>query len=271
MADIEGTVTISKAVTIDTKGFAFNYTVATGFHATKNGNIITVVELVESVWSITGDNTGWATEKAREIMMYQTDDANVFVAYNVTFDSTTASQGDSKDYNEFKIRQDNAWTTSYGVGACVKAGYKVGLLSRNTGIEEDGTYDIYFNSSTKQIAVMPVGKTWSDAVEPEFNDGEATCTWGIVGSMNGWGTPDVAMYWDGTYWYAKGVQFEANDQFKCRQNHEWNWEYGGNNIQVAKNMSNSDGNIKASAKCTYDVYVSKTTHKVWFKAAGQRP
>ena len=270
--NIDGEYTIEKACTIDTKGFAFNYTVATGFRATKNENIITVVKLEASVWTIIGDHNSW-TEGDTETVMYKTSTDNVFVAYNVTFSDTTKAQGDSKDYNEFKIRQNKAWTTSYGVGACAKAGYKVKLRAnyRNTGIEENGTYDIYFNLSTKEIAVMPVGETWSDAVEPKFNDGNATCTWGIAGSMTGWNAPDIAMYWDGTYWYAKGVQFEKNDTFKCRQNGAWDWQYGNNNKQSATSIGNDGDNIKATAKCCYDVYVSKTQHKVWFKAAGQRP
>lgn len=122
---------------------------------------------------------------------------------------------------------------------------------------------------------MPVGQTWEDAKDPEFNDGDATCTWGIVGSMNGWNAPDVAMYWDGTYWYAKGVQFKNGDTFKCRQNTAWDWQYNANNISGTTANIASDGtgdnNFKASKDCSYDVYVSKTQHKVWFKAAGQRP
>lgn len=272
MAPINDATTLDKACTIDTKGFAFNYTVATGFRATKNENIITVVKLEASVWTIIGDHNSW-TVGDTETVMYKTSTDNVFVAYNVTFSDTTKAQGDSKDYNEFKIRQNKAWTTSYGVGACAKAGYKVKLRAnyRNTGIEENGTYDIYFNLSTKEIAVMPVGETWSDAVEPKFNDGNATCTWGIAGSMTGWNAPDIAMYWDGTYWYAKGVQFESGDTFKCRQNGAWDWQYGNNNKQSATSIGNDGDNIKATAKCCYDVYVSKTQHKVWFKAAGQRP
>ena len=273
LADIDGTVTLDKACTINTNGKNFDYTVATGFRETKNVNIITVVTLEASVWTIIGDHNSW-TEGDTETVMYKTSTANVFVAYNVTFDESTASQGDNASYNEFKIRKDKAWTTQYGAGACVKAGYKANhSLSRNTGVEENGTYDIYFNSSTKQIAVMPVGQTWSDATDPKFDDGTSsgTCAWGITGSMNGWGTNDVTMYFDGTYWYAKGVQFEKNDEFKLRENAAWGWNYGANNKQNATNIGTNSDNIKAIAKCCYDVYVSKTQHKVWFKAAGQRP
>ena len=272
LADITSTVTIDKACTINTNGFAFDYTVATDCRETTNGNTITIEKLVASTWTIIGDNNNW-TEGNAEITMYNTSTENLFVAYNVSFTDDTKALGDSKDYNEFKIRQNKAWTTSYGIGACVKSGYKVKLRSnyRNTGIEENGTYDIYFNSSTKEIAVMPVGETWSSAKEPKFNDGNATCTWGITGSMTGWGTPDITMYYDGTYWYAKGVQFESGDTFKCRQNAAWSWSYGKNNKQSATSIGDDGDNIKATAKCCYDVYVSKTQHKVWFKEAGQRP
>ena len=257
------------------KDVVFSYTIngvkcnkkITTFTAKNIYKLGTLTAATASAWSIIGDNTSWASD----ITMYNTSTSNVFVAYDVEFTDASIAQGDCAAYNEFKIRQNKAWTTSYGVGACVQAGYKVKLLSRNTGLEENGTYDIYFNSSTKEIAVMPNGKTWSDALEPKFNDGNATCTWGIVGSMTSWNAPDITMYWDGTYWYAKGVQFESGDTFKCRQNAAWSWQYGNGNKVSATSIGNDGDNIKATAKCQYDVYVSKTQHKVWFKTAGTRP
>ena len=145
-----------------------DYTAAT--EQTANGTLIPdeietpeeVVPGVASEWALVGVFSGWA-DKA----MLTTTDANVVVLQNVAM---KAAEG-------FLVRKPaTEWNDKYGAGDInyIKANH---YITTNKGgadmcLEADGTYDVYFNISTKNIYVMAAGVDYTAAAQQTVNGEE---------------------------------------------------------------------------------------------------
>lgn len=109
---------------------------------------------------------------------------------------------------------------------------------------------------------------------------ETASEWGIVGDLNGWGTPDVVMYntWKGEdLFVAYNVEI-ASGGFKIRANNEWNdaKNYGlsvGGKIYADKYYALANGggsqNITPMAYGTYDVYFDLANERVALVTPGK--
>lgn len=109
---------------------------------------------------------------------------------------------------------------------------------------------------------------------------ETASEWGIVGDLNGWGTPDVVMYntWKGdNLFVAYNVEI-ASGAFKIRANNEWNntKNYGlsvGGKIYADKYYTLANGagsqNITPMAYGTYDVYFDLANERVALVTPGK--
>ncbi|MBR5042967.1 MAG: hypothetical protein IKX67_06970 [Bacteroidales bacterium] len=99
------------------------------------------------------------------------------------------------------------------------------------------------------VLVMPA----LDNINPYAQFKEISSKWTVIGTANGsnW-DKDFAMFTDGTICIAKGLTFEANGEFKIRQNKSWdNASYG-----------NNGNNVVVSAAGSYDIIFNSETKEV---------
>ena len=90
---------------------------------------------------------------------------------------------------------------------------------------------------------------------------------GLVGSFNGWGAPDIALVYgekDGDFYVAEAanVEFEAAAEFKVRENESWdapnqNFGWGIEILGDAANFEDAGGNIKVKEAATYAKVILK--------------
>ena len=126
---------------------------------------------VATEWALVGVFSGWA-DKA----MVTTTDANVVVLQNVAM---KAAEG-------FLVRKPaTEWNDKYGAGNVnyIKANHYITTSKDGADmcLEADGTYDVYFNISTKNLYVMTAGSDYTAAAkqtvsgeEPKQEEPEVT-------------------------------------------------------------------------------------------------
>ena len=109
----------------------------------------------KSEWALVGAFSSWADKT-----MLTTTDANVVVLENVAI---KAAEG-------FLVRKPATdWADKYGAGNVnyIKTNHYI-VTSKDGAdmcLEADGTYDIYFNSSTKNLYVMTAGTDYATATQ----------------------------------------------------------------------------------------------------------
>ena len=124
-----------------------------------------------SEWALVGVFSDWADK-----YFATTTDANVVVLENVTIEVATG----------FLVRKPSTeWADKYGAGGVnyIKANHYIVATKDGADIcvEATGTYDVYFNISTKDIYVMTAGTDYTTATkqtvsgeEPEQEEPEVT-------------------------------------------------------------------------------------------------
>ena len=218
-------------------------------------------------WGVVGTITGWAD--GADIMME--NDGIWYVAKGVEFGAE----------DMFKIRQDGKWDVSFG--GEFKANEEV-ILTSIEGPDiaaAAGTYDIYFNPETGKAWFINDGSYPVEGEDPVPElpnvEGEAS-QWGIVGDVNGWGTPDVTMYNTATagLFVAKNVQMPAGG-FKIRANNEWNdaANYGPEiagavEVDHVYDLICGAGSYNMTLTAgTYDIWFDLTNSKVYIMSPGK--
>ncbi|MBO5831792.1 MAG: hypothetical protein J6Q95_00650 [Alistipes sp.] len=155
----------SKLYLVDAEG---NYTAAT--EQTANGTLVPdggeepeeVTPGEKSEWALVGAFSGWADKT-----MLTTTVADVVVLENVAL---KAAEG-------FLVRKPSTeWADKYGAGEVnyIKANHYITTAKEGADmcLEADGTYDIYFNISTKALYVMESGEDYAEATEQTINGEE---------------------------------------------------------------------------------------------------
>ena len=116
-----------------------------------------------------------------------------------------------------------------------------------------------------------------------IQDNSETVSWGIVGTLTGWGSEkDIVMTQDGPFYVAKGVTFTSDDMFKIRGNNSWNsdahnlgGQVKGQKLPLDSEFTLSSGggsqDMAAPAAGTYDVYMCPDVMKIWMMTPGKRP
>ena len=115
-----------------------------------------------SEWALVGAFSSWADKT-----MLTTTDANVVVLENVAL---KAAEG-------FLVRKPaTEWADKYGAGDVnyIKADHYITTAHNGADmcLEADGTYDIYFNISTKNLYVMVAGTDYAGATQQTVNGEE---------------------------------------------------------------------------------------------------
>ena len=159
----------SKLYLVDAEG---DYTVAV--EQTANGTLVpdggeepgpdqpAVTPGVASEWALVGAFSDW-----KDQYMLTTTDANVVVLKNVEMKAATG----------FLVRKPSTdWADKYGAGNVnyIKANHYITTQKEGADmcLEADGTYDIYFNSSTKNIYIMVSGTDYANATQQTVNGEE---------------------------------------------------------------------------------------------------
>ena len=218
---------------------------------------------VASEWALAGDFNSWG-----DTVMYTTSKSNLFVAKSVSIGA----------YKEVKIKAVGSWDTNYGGGVNylnANIWTKVHAGGSNFSIINAGTYDIYFDKANERIYVMTEGTDFAAATEQSANGAApdlSSASWGLCGTHNGWGSPDIELIWDDTIGLYVAYDAQLTGEFKVRANNSWGEDYGcGGTITVnddaGKSMSRGGGNCKVTSG-TYDVYFDYTDKLIWVRTPG---
>ena len=218
---------------------------------------------VASEWALAGDFNSWG-----DTVMYTTSKSNLFVAKSVSIGA----------YKEVKIKAVGSWDTNYGGGVNylnANIWTKVYAGGSNFSIINAGTYDVYFDKANERIYVMTEGTDFAAATEQSANGAApdlSSASWGLCGTHNGWGSPDIQLVWDGTIGLYVSYDAQLTGEFKVRANNSWGEDYGcGGTITVndaaGKSMSRGGGNCKV-ASGTYDVYFDLSSKMIWVRTPG---
>lgn len=214
-----------------------------------------------STWALAGEFNSWGNTE-----MLTTSVNGLYVAKDITI----------ADYGKFKVKDVNTWDISYG-GGFKYLNSNIWTKTYSNGsdfaVVKGGTYDIYFDKTNERIYVMAAGTSYSSATE-QTEEGPAPdlsgASWGLVGSHNSWGTPDVKMEWNGSMYVAQSVTLTG--EFKVRANEAWTENYGSGSTITVNNTSGTTvyengGNCKV-ASGTYDVYFDLQGKQIWVKTPG---
>ena len=224
-------------------------------------------------WGVVGNLTDWGGQP--DFIMYKEGD--FFVHRGIAF--TTDHQ--------FKIRFCSDWTVNRGAPGDVEP-FKVDANSvvdatqngKNLGVNEDGTYDVWYDAANEKLYVMAEGESPEGAVEPEPPTPTAPDSWGLVGEMTGWADgADIAMTKDGNWFYATGVSLEAGKQWKIRGDGAWTFNRGADGeaepvavtVDEAFAVVQGGKNLTVAETGTYDVYFDSANDKIYVMTAGSKP
>ena len=160
-------------------------------------------------WGVVGTINGWGSDPD----VHMTVVGDFWVAKSV---------GIAAD-DQFKFRKDEDWGVNIGAAGDVEpfvvepgTKYEGVANGKNLGVPANGKYDLYVNPDAMTFYVMPEGEVPAELA-----------TWGVVGTINGWGnTADLAMSEENGMLVRKKVALTASDQFKVRYQNNWDINRG---------------------------------------------
>ena len=200
------------------------------------------LELKASSYGLVGDNNNWT-----DAYMYETATDNMFVLYNVKFESAGG----------FKVRKGGVWNDDNNFGTTTTAKQAANEI---VGVYTDGgskdievnagTYDIYFDRLAGQVYIMTTGTSHTTAKQPVH-----ASSYVLAGSFTGsnWGDSIVMKYSGDNIWtYVQ--DFAANNEFKVKIEGSWNSSWGYDNVYPGNGLvTNQNGNAKVREAGTYIV------------------
>jgi hypothetical protein len=195
-----------------------------------------------STWSVIGAIAAYEMNWDKDLVMW-TDGTNHVAAH------VTLSAGD-----EFKFRQDAAWTVNMGGDfGSLDNEFAVTQDGPNIKVNADGVYDLFVNPSA--------GTAWISAAFDPYPEYTETSNWSVIGALSAYEINwdgDIAMITDGTNHLALGVTLGASDEFKFRQDAAWTvnlgGEFGGLDNEFA--VTQDGANIIVGADGVYDLFVN---------------
>ena len=210
--------------------------------------VVTLTIVDESTGNITLERVGDATAEAPVVEKTE-EELNAWgvigslcgTAWDTDFPMTEVSDGvfesgvlELKAGDELKCRQGGAWDVNYGTN---------GAGGDNLVVEEDGTYVVVLDIAAEAVSLKP-----------------AEHSWGVVGSMTGWGgdAADFPMteVSDGVF-ESDPIELKANDELKVRQDGAWDVNYGTNGA--------GGDNLKVEADGTYVVVLDIAAESISLK------
>ena len=210
-------------------------------------------------WGVVGTINGWGSESD----VHMSTVGAFWVAKGVSLAAD----------DQFKFRKDEDWGVNIGAESdnepfVVEVGTKyVGTAGgKNLSVPADGKYDLYVNPDEMTFYVMAEGEVPAELA-----------TWGVVGTINGWGgTADLAMSTEGNFLVRRNVALTTGDQIKIRYQNNWDVNRGapGN---VEPFIMGSDPiqavpggkNLGVPADGEYDVWYDETNEVLFVVPAGE--
>ncbi|MBO6238147.1 MAG: SusF/SusE family outer membrane protein [Bacteroidales bacterium] len=177
-----------------------NITVEEGNYVVTYDPETETIVIDETGWGLVGTINGWGNTP--DIILKE--EGLFLVAKNVAL----------TDSDEVKIRYKSSWDENRGGRTAV--GHAVKAVPGGDNIKPGvaGNYDIWYRPDSEVIFVMETGSELS--------------YWGVVGTINSWGAPDLVMYEneEGQFVYDE-VTVTASDEIKIRLNEDWAENRGG--------------------------------------------
>ena len=173
----------------------------------------------ESNWSVIGALSNYGINWDGDITMVS--DGSVSAAFGV---SLTAD-------DEFKFRQDKAWTVNLGgeFGG-LDADFAVAQDGANIKVGAAGIYDLFVDPAnlTAKVAT-PSGLKISSVIGGDEPEDDKPKAWSLIGTIGGssWDTDIDLSNVEGDKWIARSVTITESDEFKIRADHDWALSYGG--------------------------------------------
>ena len=221
-------------------------------------------EVVVTYWAVVGDmtNDSWGSE------LKMTLDGDWYVVEDVTILKA----------HQFKFRANGSWDApnpnrgaegeADGVVIANDTETKAVQDGKNFSVSADGIYTLSINKAADKVKVVKTGEYVAPEEKPQV--GGEKSIWGIVGDVNGWAAPDIAMLTTETkdLFVAKNVTLPKGG-FKIRANGAWN--------DAANYGLSTAGNVKVD--CYYTVETSggsgnlmteAGTYDIWFDLAGKK-
>ena len=192
-----------------------------------------------SNWSVIGSLTLHEIDWNGDIAMIS--DGTWHVALSVNLD------GD----DEFKFRQDQAWTVNLGgTFGSLDSEFEVTQDGPNIAVGAAGTYDMFLNPDAglarvaKASGAKVSSKVGGDEPGPEP---QPVTGWNIIG-LNGDWENDILATQDGNVWTAY-ITAEGDTDFKWRKDAGWDENYGGTFVALGEPFEAVAGgdNIKVGA------------------------
>ena len=242
-------------------------------------------EVESIVWSLAGSFNEWG-----DTLMTSTETANLFVAKGVEL----------KAGDEIKVKDSKTWDTSYGGGITnleANKWMKAYFNGANIAVAKSGSYDVYFEyaegaeysklylvdaegdytAAVEQTAngtLVPDGGEEPDPDQPEDPTPGAISEYGVVGSFQGWDVAaPVAMYTEGSWVVARGVELYKNDEIKIVKGTSWDGNYGLDavadlDVDVEHTLKQGgQGNIGCAKNGKFDIYFNAETAKFKYTCA----
>lgn len=127
---------------------------------------------------------------------------------------------------------------------------------------------LYSQPKTVKVTIIEYGATKSE--------------WGLVGTINGWGFPDIPMFVAEPYFVAYNVTLTESDEFKIRASKEGEWDDNKNygtevkgtfapNTKFGVLTAGNSQNIGVKEAGVYDVYFDLENTMVYLMKAGKTP
>jgi len=195
-----------------------------------------------SNWSVIGSLSAYEISWDGDLNMW-TDGSNHVAAHVVL-----------KAGDEFKFRQDQAWTVNLGGDfGSLDSEFSVSQDGPNIKVGADGVYDLFVNPND--------GIAWISAAYDPYPDFTEASNWSVIGALSKYDISwngDIAMVTDGSSHIAFGVSLGADDEFKFRQDQAWTVNLGGDfgGLDNEFAVSQDGPNIKVGAEGVYDLTVN---------------
>ena len=210
---------------------------------------------------IIGLNGDWTTDI---VMEYNPKWTRFYADVDITADGS------------MKFRTDAAWDLNWGADAFGLEGDADGNIKVTAG-----KYRVYFNPvagilefNAKNFGTEEDNGANGGGTTPEPEPTETT--YGLIGSFNGWGEPDVDLVARGDGWYVvKEVVIPAADEnkFLIRLNDAWSNKFGFAEANTfvtidGKNTLTAEGQDMWIADGTFDFYFNPTSAELYVMTAG---
>lgn len=197
-----------------------------------------------STFSVIGAIAAYEMNWDKDLEMWATEDGMHHVAKYVKL-----SAGD-----EFKFRQDQAWTVNYGGDfGSLDSPFSVTQDGSNIKAPADGYYDLWLDLDAGTAMLTEAYVAYPGCVE--------TSNWSVIGALSEYDINwdgDIDMLTDGNIHVAQGVKLAAADEFKFRQDKAWTVNLGGEFGSLGSDFAvTQDGsNVKVGADGIFDLIVN---------------